>query len=154
MSHSYRRSTDPKWGIALFSSRPIGGRTGMPISWLKMRALAGPSAQLLRHLDFLINRPERSVLICGGGVPVTIPRAERFVVHKFIVAVERQDQVKSRKRLQQAETLSEVLLQDADRTGKPPGIPGCDGAQNWRQPENAYQNRRRRISTLCLHAQR
>jgi hypothetical protein len=75
----------------------------------KMKALAGSGAQPLRHLDFLIYQPERSVLLYGGGVPVTVPRAERFAVHKLIVAVERQDQVRSGKDLKQAETLIEIL---------------------------------------------
>lgn len=52
----------------------------------RMRALAGTGAEPLRHLDFLIREPERSVLLYGGGVPVTVPRAEAFAVHKLIVA--------------------------------------------------------------------
>jgi len=75
----------------------------------KMKALADSGAQPLRHLDFLIHQPERSVLLFGGGVPVTIPRAERYAVHKLIVAVERQDQAKSAKDLLQAGTLIEAL---------------------------------------------
>jgi hypothetical protein len=75
----------------------------------KMKALAGSGAQPLRHLDFLIYHPERSVLLFGGGVAVTIPRAERYAVHKLIVAVERQDQIKSAKDLHQAETLVAAL---------------------------------------------
>jgi hypothetical protein len=66
-------------------------------------------AQPLRHLDFLIDRPERSVLLFGGGVPVTIPRAERYAVHELIVAVERTDQAKSAKDIMQAGTLLEAL---------------------------------------------
>jgi len=38
--------------------------------------------------------PERSVLLHAGGVPVTIPRAERYAVHKLIVAVDRVNQAK------------------------------------------------------------
>jgi hypothetical protein len=75
----------------------------------RMKALSGSGAQPFRHLDFLIFEPERSVLLYGGGVPVTVPRAERFAVHKLIVAVERRDQVKSVKDVQQAETLIEAL---------------------------------------------
>ena len=48
-----------------------------------MRAceLSGVSgAQPLRHLDFLIHDPERSLLLAKGGIPVTIPRAERYAV--------------------------------------------------------------------------
>ena len=75
----------------------------------RMKALAGAGALPLRHLDFLIHQPERSVLLFNGGVPITIPRAERFAVHKLIVAVERQDQAKSAKDLVQAETLIGAL---------------------------------------------
>jgi hypothetical protein len=75
----------------------------------RMKALAGAGAEPLRHLDFLIYRPERSVLLFGAGVPVTIPRAERFAVHKLIVAVERRNQAKSAKDLMQAESLIGAL---------------------------------------------
>lgn len=75
----------------------------------KMKALGGLGAQPLRHLDFLIYRPERSVLLFKGGVPVTIPRAERYAVHKLIVSVERDNQVKSRKDTMQAATLIAAL---------------------------------------------
>jgi hypothetical protein len=71
----------------------------------KMKALAGSGAQPLRHLEFLIHQPERSVMLVGGGVPVTIPRAERYAVHKIIVAVERTDQIKAQKDILQAGTL-------------------------------------------------
>jgi hypothetical protein len=75
----------------------------------RMKALAGAGAQPLRHLDYLIRETERSVLIFNGGVPVTVPRAERFAIHKIIVAVERKDQAKSAKDLDQAEMLINVL---------------------------------------------
>jgi hypothetical protein len=75
----------------------------------KMKALGGSGAQPLRHLDFLIHEPERSVLLYAGGMPVTIPRAERYAIHKLIVAVERQDQVKSAKDILQAGVLVEAL---------------------------------------------
>jgi hypothetical protein len=75
----------------------------------RMKALAGSGAEPLRHLVFLTHAPERSVLLFGGGVPVTIPRAERFAVHKLIVAVNRQDQTKSAKDVLQAETLIAAL---------------------------------------------
>src|SRR5690606_24722355 len=48
-------------------------------------------------------------MLHGGGVPVSIPRAERYAVHKLIVAVERQDQAKARKDIAQAEQLIEIL---------------------------------------------
>lgn len=77
----------------------------------KMKSLSGTGAQPLRHLDFLIHQPERSVVLFEGGVPVTIPRAERYAVHKLIVAVERQDQVKASKDVMQAAILIEALHQ-------------------------------------------
>lgn len=75
----------------------------------KMKALGGAGAQPLRHLDFLIHQPERSVLLYKGGIPVTVPRAERYAVHKLIVAADRRDQAKSAKDLLQAATLIEAL---------------------------------------------
>lgn len=75
----------------------------------RMKALGGAGAQPLRHLDFLIHRTERSVLLFGGGVPVTVPRAERYAVHKLIVAVERVEQAKSPKDILQAHTLIQAL---------------------------------------------
>ncbi len=75
----------------------------------RMKALAGSGAQPLRHLDYLIHQPERSVVLYGGGVPVTIPRAERYAIHKLIVAVERQDQIKATKDIAQAGGLIEIL---------------------------------------------
>ena len=75
----------------------------------KMKALSGAGAEPLRHLDYLIYQPERSVLLQGGGVPVVVPRAERFAVHKVIVAVERRDTAKSNKDIAQADTLIQVL---------------------------------------------
>ncbi len=74
-----------------------------------MKALGGAGAQPLRHLDFLIHEPERSVLLSKGGVPVSIPRAERYAVHKLIVAAERQDQVKATKDILQASALIGAL---------------------------------------------
>jgi hypothetical protein len=75
----------------------------------RMKALAGSGAQPLRHLDYLIHEPERSVLLFKGGIPVSIPRAERYAVHKLIVAAERRDQVKSGKDVAQAALLIHAL---------------------------------------------
>ncbi len=75
----------------------------------RMRALAGTGAEPLRHLDFLIHEPERSVLLYAGGVPVTVPRAEAFAIHKLIVAVDRVNQSKSVKDILQAQILIEAL---------------------------------------------
>lgn len=88
----------PNRGSSKLQERPI-----------KMKALGGAGAQPLRHLDFLIHELERSVLLTKGGVPISIPRAERYAVHKLIVAAERQDQVKAAKDILQAATLIAAL---------------------------------------------
>ena len=75
----------------------------------RMRALGGSGAQPLRHLDYLIYEPERSVLLTKGGVPVTVPRAERYAVHKLIVAASRDVQIKSAKDIVQSAALIEAL---------------------------------------------
>lgn len=105
MSTRYRNSRDylvdfltPNRGSEDHQSKPA-----------RMRALAGSGAEPLRHLDFLIHEPERSVLLYGGGIPVTVPRAERFAVHKLMVAVDRVNQAKSVKDIQQAQLLIEAL---------------------------------------------
>ncbi|HXF52894.1 MAG TPA: GSU2403 family nucleotidyltransferase fold protein [Hyphomicrobiaceae bacterium] len=75
----------------------------------RMKALGGAGAQPLRHLDYLIHEPERSVILYKGGIPVSIPRAERYAVHKLIVAAERRDQVKSAKDIAQSASLIQAL---------------------------------------------
>ena len=97
----YSNKTGYKVGF-LTPNRSSDDHTGKPA---KMKALAGADAQPLRHLEFLIHQPERSVMLFGGGVPVTLPRAERYAVHKLIVAVERRDQIKAQKDIVQAGTL-------------------------------------------------
>ena len=75
----------------------------------RMKALGGSGAQPLRHHDYLIYQPERSVLLFKGGIPVSVPRAERYAVHKLIVAAQRRDQVKSAKDVAQAALLIHAL---------------------------------------------
>ena len=75
----------------------------------RMKALGGAGAQPLRHLEFLLHQTERSLLLFGGGIPVTVPRAERYAVHKLIVAVERVEQTKAPKDIQQADILIQAL---------------------------------------------
>jgi hypothetical protein len=90
----------------LTPNRGSAGHQGRPA---RMKALGGAGAQPLRHLDYLIHQTERSVLFYGGGVPVTVPRAERYAVHKLIVAVERVEQAKAPKDILQAHTLIQAL---------------------------------------------
>ena len=103
----------------------------------RMKALAGTGAEPLRHLDFLIHEPERSVLLHGGGIPVTVPRAEAFAVHKLIVAVERINQAKSAKDIEQAGLLIEAL---AVKRPKELG-------EAWRQALSAGRQWRRKLES-------
>jgi hypothetical protein len=75
-----------------------------------MPALGGASAQPLRHLDFLIREPERSLVLYKGGIPVSVPAPERYAVHKVLLSSERKDNpAKARKDIHQAELLIHVL---------------------------------------------
>lgn len=108
---------------------------------VRMRALGGASAQPLRHLDFLIHEPERSVLLTNGGVPVTIPRAERFAVHKIIVAVERKDQAKAAKDIVQAATLIAALAVRRPRELASAWKTGWDSGPRWQKKLAAGRER-------------
>ncbi len=105
VSTQYRNSAAYRVDF-LMPNRGSDDHQGKPA---KMMALSGAGAEPLRHLDFLIYQPERSVLLHGGGVPVVVPRAERFAVHKVIVAVERRETAKSDKDAAQADALIQVL---------------------------------------------
>jgi len=110
----------------------------------RMRALAGTGAEPLRHLDFLIHEPERSVLLHAGGIPVTVPRAEAFAVHKLIVAVERVNQAKSPKDIEQA-----GILIDALAIRRPVELArswqrACTAGRNW---QRKLDSGRARLST-------
>lgn len=107
---------------------------GKPV---RMKALAGTGAEPLRHLDFLIYRPERSALLFGGGVPVIIPRAERFAVHKLIVAVDRVNQAKAVKDIQQAQILIEALA-----ARRPSEL-----AEAWKTAWSAGRNWRKKLES-------
>lgn len=75
----------------------------------------GVSAQSLHYLNFLIGDPIPAALVYRDGVLVKVPRAERFAIHKLIVADRRRDghdSLKARKDLMQAEILVEVLAEE------------------------------------------
>jgi hypothetical protein len=100
---------------------------------VRMKSMAGAGAQPLRHLDFLLHQSERSVLLFGGGVPVTVPRAERYAVHKLIVAVERSDGAKSRKDIEQATTLIMALAGQRPRELGEAYLEARKQGKSWRE---------------------
>ena len=97
-----------------------------------MKAPGGSGAQPLRHLDYLIHEPERSVLLADAGVPVTIPRAERFAVHKLIVAASRFDQAKAAKDIAQAEVLICALVRERPNELAEAFVTAWDEGPEWR----------------------
>lgn len=105
---SYRYANDKNYLVEFLT--PNRGSNEHQRSPATMPALGGAAAQPLRHLDYLIYQPERSVLLFKAGIPVTVPRAERYAVHKLILAVEREeDAVKSLKDIVQADSLIKAL---------------------------------------------
>jgi len=92
---------------------PLRGPDRGSITTLK--ALQG-DAQLLRYLDFLIYGEINGVVLHGLGVPVNVPRPERYAIHKLLVSRMRintaESQAKARKDVAQAGALIEVLLED------------------------------------------
>jgi hypothetical protein len=107
----------------------------------RMKALGGSGAQPLRHLDFLIRDPERSVLLTKGGIPVTIPRVERYAVHKLIVAAERKDQVKSAKDILQASALIDALASRRPLELAKAWAAAWDSGPKWREKLEAGRAR-------------
>jgi len=65
----------------------------------------------LHYLDFLIRDPQPAVILYRSGVLASVPRPERFAIHKLIVGSRRhqRDPVKSKKDLLQAQALITAL---------------------------------------------
>ena len=89
-----RGSDDHQSGVTPLPS--AGGASGFP----------------LRYLDYLIEDPDRSVLLHGAGVPVLVPRPERYAVHKLMISGQRRDEAKARKDAEQAAFLFAALSAD------------------------------------------
>jgi hypothetical protein len=71
----------------------------------------GTHGQLLRYLDYLIHEPVQAVVLHGAGVMVTVPRPERFAVHKLIVSQVRYEIAKKRKDVFQAQAVIAAMLE-------------------------------------------
>jgi hypothetical protein len=81
-----------------------------------LKALRG-SAQIIRHLDFLLYREVNAVVLHGTGIPVNVPAPERYALHKLLVSqMLRIDtptsQAKSAKDQRQADALIRILAAD------------------------------------------
>ena len=75
----------------------------------------GIHATALRFLDFLLVQPVFAAVLTGSGVLVRVPTPERYALHKLIVASRRgaAGRDKSRKDIQQAQSLLEILILDS-----------------------------------------
>jgi hypothetical protein len=105
---SARYQTDGKYKVEFLT--PNRGSDENQSRPAEMPALGGAAAQPLRHMDFLIYEPERSVVLFKGGIPVVVPAPQRYAVHKIIVAVERRgDPAKADKDIHQAGALIQAL---------------------------------------------
>ena len=104
----------------------------------KMPALGGTGAEPLRYLDFLIYQPVNAVLLHKGGIPVTVPKPERFAIHKLIVSrLRRSDPLgyaKANKDLTQAGLL--ILGMVWNKRADEPGFAWMEAWErgaNWRK---------------------
>ena len=51
--------------------------TGRTMTTHKQKAMAGAGVQALRHLDYWLHHPERSMMLVRGGILVAVPRVKR-----------------------------------------------------------------------------
>ncbi len=81
----------------------------------------GAAAQPLDHLGYLLDKPERALVIDGGAALVNVPAPARFALHKLLVATLRPAafQTKAEKDVAQAAEVLEVLV-DARPGNLPP----------------------------------
>lgn len=95
----------------LASQRGRGNRAGVA----RLPALEA-GGQILPFLDFLLRDPVPAVVLHDAGVPVMIPSAARFAVHKLIISTRRPASAlaKMRKDRMQAEAVLEILVRDAE----------------------------------------
>ncbi|MFH0799526.1 MAG: GSU2403 family nucleotidyltransferase fold protein [Pseudomonadota bacterium] len=102
-------------GIRIDFLVPLRGKARDAV---RMPRVAGAGATALRFLDYAIEDPVNAVLVApGGGIPVTVPRPERFAIHKLIVAAYRSvtETGKKEKDLHQAGQLIAVLAEERSR---------------------------------------
>ncbi len=92
-------------------------------------------AQGLHFLNFLIAEPIQAVALYLDGVLVQIPRPERYAVHKLIVAQRRHHtrEDKSRKDLDQAKDLIEVLATDRPQDLEDAYVEAMETGPAWRK---------------------
>lgn len=87
---------------------PRHGKTDEPVFVPRFNAAAQP----LAYLDYLLEMPEKALMIDGGAVLVSVPAPARFALHKLLIAPRRAAafQTKAEKDVLQAAQVLEVLV--------------------------------------------
>jgi hypothetical protein len=95
---------------------PKRGTSDAPVFIARWKAAAYP----LEFLEYLLEAPEKGVLLGGDGTLVNVPSPARFALHKLVVSQRRPAAfaAKARKDIAQAVEILDVLL--ADRPGDVP----------------------------------
>ena len=118
-------------GIRIDFLVPLRGKAREVV---RMPRVAGAGATALRFLDYLIENPIEAVLVAPmGGIAVTVPRPERFAIHKLIVAAYRPvtETGKGEKDLHQAGQLIEVLAAERGRELKAAFRAAAKAGKKW-----------------------
>lgn len=110
---------------------PRSGKTDRPVFVERFNAAAQP----LAYLDYLLEMPEKAILIDGGAALVNVPAPARFAFHKLLVAARRAAafQTKAEKDVLQAARVLEVMVDH--RPGDVPVAWGnlCDRGSAWKK---------------------
>jgi len=117
----------------------------------------GITARALHHLDYLIEEAIPAAIIYRDGILVRIPRAERFAIHKLIVADRRRDgpdSLKARKDLMQAELLMSILAEDRPTDLVEAYEEATARGPRWQQRVEASLKRAPRLAALLDRAKR
>jgi hypothetical protein len=89
---------------------PKRGAADSPVFIRRFNAAAQP----LAHMDYLLEAPERAVLVNGGAALVNVPTPARFALHKLMIATLRPAafQTKAEKDVAQAAEVLEVVASE------------------------------------------
>lgn len=118
-------------GIRIDFLVPLRGKAREVV---RMPRVAGAGATALRFLDYLIEDPVEAVLVApAGGIAVTVPRPDRFAIHKLIVAAYRPvtESAKKEKDLHQAGQLIAVLAEERRRELKAAFRAAAKAGKKW-----------------------
>jgi hypothetical protein len=96
----------------------------------------GVNAQALNYLNYLIAEPIHAAALYRSGVLVQVPRAERYAIHKLIIADRRRHgagRLKASKDREQAAFLIEVLAEDRPDDLSRAHTAALDVGRRWRE---------------------